>query len=295
MGWAGQTWIEVVAESSYGVFAAGGAKWYPVLDGGNSFTPRIVPARQVIRSADSGNRRRQVVANRQVIAGTLKTLLYPSQAAYIMTAATTLTSNVLGSYSFQYFDSTRVQRYLGGMCSAMRISSNAQQDYVTCETDWIFQSLDPSFTVFAQPAQTNYPVENPYQHVNTKGNVSLAASAITLYKQVDINLKNMLVGTWDESTTISACYYCGRDLDFTAVPQYTAATYRTDYEAQTPLTWVIEWANAVPHSVTFTCEASGYIDGISDDLPLDGPGYQSLANQIFFDKTATTDFAVVVV
>jgi hypothetical protein len=255
-----------------------------------------VPARQVIRTADAGNRRIQVVANRQVISGTLKTLLYPTQAAYIMTANTiTGTPPVLPSYSFEFFDSTRVQRYLGGMCSGMRISSNAQQDYVSLETDWIFQSLDATFTVFAQPAQSNYPTENPYQHVNSSGNVKLGGTAITLYKQVDINLKNVLVGTWDETSTISALYYCGRDLDFTAVPQYTAATYRTDYEGQTPLTWIIKWANAVPHSVTFTCEASGYIDSIGDDLPLDGPGYQSLANQIFFDKSAATDFAVAVV
>lgn len=287
--------MTVVQESSYGVFNSGGSKWYPRLHGGNAFSARIVPARTVLRSADAGNRRIGVVANRNVIVGTLKTLLYPTQASYIMTAATSLTSNQLGSYSFEYYDSARVQRYLGGMCSGMRISSSAQADAVSVETDWIFQSYDATFTVFAQPAQSNYPTEVPYQHVNSAGNVTLAASAITKYKQIDINLKNMLVGTWDESANITACYYCGRDLDFSAVPQYTAATYRTDYEGQTPLTWVVGWANAVPHSVTFTCEASGYIDSIADDLPLDGPGYQTLANQIFFDKTATTDFTVAVV
>lgn len=286
----------MIAETSYGVFASGGAKWYPRLYGANSFTPRVVPARQVIRTADAGNRRIQVVANRQVIAGTLKTLLYPTQAAYVMTAITTTGSPpALPSYSFQYFDSTRVQRYLGGVCSAMRISSNAQTDYVTLETDWVFQTLDGSFTTFAQPAQSNYPTENPYQHVNSKSNILLGGSAITLYKSIDINLANMLVGTWDESTNITACYYCGRDFNFTAVPQYVAATFRTDYEAQTPLTWIIEWSNAVPHSVTFTCEASGYIDSVGDDLPLDGPGYQTIANQIFFDKTAAVDFSVAVV
>jgi hypothetical protein len=295
MAWAGQTWGTFYKETSYGVFASGGATWFPRFLGGNAFTPRVVPARTVMRSADAGNRRIGVVANRNVIVGTLKTLLYPTQASYIMTAATTLTSNALGSYSFEYFDSTRVQRYLGGMCSAMRIMSSAQADAVAVETDWIFQSYDSTFTTFTQPAQTNYPTENPYQHVNSKANVTLGGTAITLYKDITINLKNVLVGTWDESVNISACYYCGRDLDFSATPQYTAATYRTDYEAQTPLTWVVEWANAVPHSVTITCEASGYIDSIADDLPLDGPGYQTLANQIFFDKTATTDFAITVV
>lgn len=295
MAWAGQTWIKVFAETSYGVFASGGATWYPRLFGGNAFTPRVVPARTVLRSADAGNRRIQVVANRNVIVGTLKTLLYPTQAAYIMTAASTLTSNALGSYSFEYWDSIRAWRLLGGMCSGMRLSSSAQADAVSLETDWIFQSLDATFTTFAQPAQSVYPTENPYQHVNSAGIITLGGSAVTKYKQIDINLKNTLVGTWDELSNISACYYCGRDLDFTLTPQYVATTFRTDYEDQTPLTWVIEWANAVPHSVTITGEASGYIDTISDDLPLDGPGYQALANQIFFDKTASADFSIAVV
>ena len=59
--------------------------------------------------------------------------------------------------------------------------------------------------------------------------------------------------------------------------------------------WSIALANAVPHSVTFNGESSGYIDSIADDLPLDGPGYATLANQLFFDKVAATDFGVVVV
>ena len=39
----------------------------------------------------------------------------------------------------------------------------------------------------------------------------------------------------------------------------------------------------------------GFIASIADDLPLDGPGYATVANEIFFDKTATTDFTVTVV
>jgi len=295
MAWAGQTWIELFKETSYGVFTGAGATAFPRLYGGNSFTARIVPARQIIRTADAGNRRIQVLANRLVIVGTLKTLLYPTQAAYWITAATTLTSNQLGSYSIEYYDSTRVQRYLGGMVHSLRIMSSAQQDYVSMEIDWILQSLDATFTVFAQPAQSSYPTENPYQHVNTAGNITLGGTPVTKYKDFNVTINNVLQPTWDETTTISACYYSGRDLNFTMTPQYTAATFRQNYEAQTPLTWVAGWANAVPKSVTITGEASGYIGGINDDLPLDGPGYQGLQNEIFFDKTAATDFTIAVV
>lgn len=295
MPWAGQTWLEMFQESSYGVFSGAGATAFPRSYGGNSFTMRPVPARQVIRTADAGNRRIQVVANFTAFAGTLKTLLYPTQAAYWMTAATTLTSNDLHSYSIQYWDSIRPQRYLGAKVKAMRIGSVANTDYLTLELDWIAQSLDASFVSFTQPAQSSYPPELPYCHTNSKGNILLGGSAYTLYKDFNVTVNNVLQGTRDEATTISALYYCGRDFDFTTTQEYTDTTHRVAYEAQTPLTWVIGWNIPTPHSVTFTCEASGYISAIADDLPLDNAAYAALTNEIYFDKAAATDFTVTVV
>jgi hypothetical protein len=295
MAWAGQTWIEFIAETTYGVFNAGGATYYPRLYQGNSFTPRRTVMRQIIRSADAGNRRIQVVANRQQLTGTLKTLFYPTQAQTVWNMATQLTANVLPSYSCLYWDSVQAWKFLGGRVSALRLSSNANQDYVSLELDWIFQSRDDTFTTFAQPAESVYPTENPYCHVDTKTHITLAAVAVTKYKQIDIALTNVLQPTWDEDHIISDALYCGRDFNFSLIPQYTNATFRQDYEQQTPLAWSIGWSIPTPHSVTIDGKASGYIDSIADDLPLDGPGYATLANQLFFDKTATTDFAVTVV
>jgi hypothetical protein len=295
MSWAGQTWIQFLEETTYGVFNATGAAFYPRLYQGNSFTPRRTVMRQIIRSADAGNRRIQVVANRQQFTGTLKTLFYPTQASYVWNAATQLTANVLPSYSALYWDSVQAWKLLGGRVSALRLSSNANQDYVTLEMDWIFQARDDTYTTFPQPAESVYPTENPYCHVDTKTHITLAATAVTKYKQIDIALTNVLQPTWDEGQTISDALYCGRDFNFSLIPQYTAATYRQDYEQQTPLAWVIAWSIPTPHSVTINGEASGYIDSVADDLPLDGPGYQTLASQLFFDKTATTDFTVTVV
>jgi hypothetical protein len=209
--------------------------------------------------------------------------------------ATQLTANVLNSYSALYWDSVQAWKLLGGRCSALRLSSNATQDYVSLELDWIFQSRDDTFTTFAQPAESVYPAENPYCHVDSKTHITLAASAVTKYKQIDIALTNILQPTWDEDHIISDALYCGRDFNFSLIPQYTNTTFRQDYEQQTPLAWSIGWSIPTPHSVTIDGKASGYIDSIADDLPLDGPGYATLANQLFFDKTATTDFAVTVV
>jgi hypothetical protein len=293
--WAGQTWLQLTQEAVYGTFNAAGLKVYPRLYVGNSFTPRRAVQRQVIRTADAGNRRIQVVANRQQFTGTLKTLFYPTQAATLLAWASTLTANDLPSFTADYWDSVQAQRFLGGKVKSLRIMSSAQQDYATLEFDMIFQKRDDTFVAFTQPLQSVYPTENPYQHINTKTNVTLGGTAVALYKDINITINNVLFPTWDEDIVITSLLYCGRDLDFAFTPQYVNNTYRAAFEAQTPLTWVVKWANAVPHSVTITAEGSGYIASVADDLPLDGAGYAAISNEIFFDKTATTDFAVAVV
>jgi hypothetical protein len=286
--------MALYAESTWGTFASGGATLFPRLYQGDSFTMRPMPLRQVIRTADAGNRRIQVVSARTQVQGTLNTLLYPTQAAYWATALTpTGTPAVLPSYSIEYFDSVRVQRYLGCRVSKFTLTSTSDQDYLSMSVDFIGQILDSTFTTFAQPAQSVYPVEVPYEHAESRANILLGGSAVTAYKSAVVTITNYLAPQFDESATINSLTYCGRDLDFAIVPQYVATTYRTDFEAQTPLTWVLEWIRvAGTHNFTITCEASDYISGITDQLPLDNIGYQSLDNQVFFDKTATTDFAV---
>ena len=305
MGWAGQTWIEVVQEgtggANYGVFNAtpgAGQTLYPTIYGGDAFTVRNVPQRQIIRTADAGNRRRQVVANRHVFTGRFNTLLHPDQASFWITAATTLTNDAGGhpwlpSYSFLYWDSEQAWKLLGGMIRSLTITSSAQQDYVTCSMDWVFQSRDATFTTFAQPAESNYSTLVPYAHVETAGNVTLGGVAVTKYRDIHITVNNMMSPTWDELTTISALYYSGRDLDFGLGPQYLATTYRSAFEGQTAQTWVVKWSRSSPaHALTFTLETASYLSNVQDSLPLDGPGYQTVDGQVFYDPANTADFTV---
>ena len=84
MPWGASTWVAVIPELGYGVpwTAAPQANMlFPTLVGGNSFTMRKVPIRQVIRSADGGNRRKFVVGSRRVYTGSMTTLLHPDQCA----------------------------------------------------------------------------------------------------------------------------------------------------------------------------------------------------------------------
>lgn len=307
MGWAGQTWLELVQEgtagANYGTFNAApttGQVIYPTLYGPNSFTVRQVPLRQTIRTADAGNRRRMVVANRSAYKGTLNTLLHPDQAVYWMAACSTLANDAGGhpwlpSYSALYWDSTRAWKLLGGMIESFSIESSSEKDYVTCSMSWIFQTRDPTFTTFAQPAESVYSTLVPYAHVETASNCTLGGAAITRYKDVKVELKNHLAGTWDELPYISALYHCGRDLDFSMGPQFVATAYRGDFEAQTPLSFVLEWKRTSPaHSLLINCETNSYISSVDDQLPLDGPGYQTVHVECFFDPSNTTDFTTTV-
>jgi Phage tail tube protein len=292
VAWAGQTWSEITQEATYGTYNANGATLFPVHFNSNSFTVREVPQRQVIRTADAGNRAKQVVANRKVYQGTLNTLLYPTQAAYWATALT-LSSNTIPSYSFAFWDSIRARRYLGGMIQSFVITSSAMQDYVSVSISWIFQQFDSTFSSFSQPAQTNYPTETPYQHVESASNITLAGTAITKYKTATVTIANVLAGTWDELGYISALYYCGRDFNFSLGPQYTATTYRTAYEAQSAQTWVLEWIRVSgSHNITITAETASTISSIDDDLPLDGPGYATVNVQNLYDASIPGDFTI---
>lgn len=292
MPWGGQTWLRFTTETTYGTYNSGGTVLYPTLYGGNSFGMRKVPQRKVIRTADGGNRRKFVVANRKVYSGRLNTLLHPDQASYWLGLATTLTSNQLGSVTIDYWDSVQAWRFLGAMVSGLSITASAQQDYSTLSLDFVAQQRDATFTTFAQPAETNYSTVLPYQYVETAGNVKLGGSAITNYRTMSVSLRNVLAATWDELPYISACYYAGRDLDFSLGPQYLATAYRGDFENQTALTWILNFTRASPaHALTLTCETNNYISNIGDDLPLDGPSYQNLDVQCFYDAANTTDFS----
>jgi hypothetical protein len=307
MGWSGQTWIEIVQEgtagANYGIFNAApavGQVLYPSIYGGNAFTARDVPQRQVIRTADAGNRRREEVASRHVFTGSFNTLLRPDEALYWLTAATTLTADANGhlwlpSYSFLFYDSIRPWRFLGGMCQGATLTSTAMQDYCSLAMNWIFQTDDPTFVTFAQPAESVYSTLGPYKHIETASNCTLGGTTITKYQNLNVTWTNVLAPTWDELPHISALYYCGRDLDFTFGPQYLGTANRLSFENQTALSFVLNWTRASPaHSLTVNCKTNSYISSLDDQLPLDGPAYQPATVQVFYDPSQAVDFSITV-
>jgi hypothetical protein len=96
MPWGAMTWVIIVPEMGYGVPNVTGGNFnltgaiYATLVGPNSFTMRKVPIRQVIRTADGGNRRKFVVGSRRQYQGTLNTLFHPDQGPFWATACQTV-------------------------------------------------------------------------------------------------------------------------------------------------------------------------------------------------------------
>jgi hypothetical protein len=299
MPWGAQSWLRLTQEATFGIRnpspSASQVIWVRLYQD-NPFGMRPVPARQIIRSADASNRRRQVVHGRTVYTGSLSTLLYPTQASYLMTAIQGLGTNVpnqLPSYTLDYFDSTRVQGYLGCTAQTATLTSNAQTDYVPVSLSWIGQQIDVNLTALTQPTDGNFPLEVPYEHVESAGNITVGGATLSKYSSLTTTINNVLVGTWDELPFISACYYCGRDVDFTARVQYLSTIFRQQFETQAPLVCSLKWNRlSGGHSLTVNCETTTYIGSIEDEIPLGGPAYQTIAFQVFYDPFSGSDISV---
>lgn len=289
MGWGALQWLRATKESVYGTFdgdaVAGDVCWFRLV-GANAFNMRSVPQRRTIRSADGGNRRRQQVSARKVVAGRLNTLFYPSQAKFVLDAALALTAHDLPSYTLDYFDSVQVHRFTGCKVGSLALAGSADADHLTAGIDWTGQKRDA--TTLAQPLDSAFPSEVPYVHVESKGLLSIGGVS-TKYSQINVTVSNTLAPTWDEDEWITALYYAGRNVDLTTRLQYVAATMRTAFEAQTSLAVSTAWQRAGGLKTTLDLKGLNFAAGLDDDLPLDGATYQTLRLESYYDQSAATD------
>jgi Phage tail tube protein len=288
MPWGASQWLRITRESVYGVFDTGAAgadiNWIR-LPGNNAFTVRRVPRRQIIRSADGLNSRRQVVAGTYTVAGGLNSIFYPSQAAKLLEAALTLTSNDLHSYTLDFWDTQAGKRFTGCKVATLSLPSTAAQDYVPLNITWVGQA-GATLSPFTQPADTVFPTDTPFEHIETSTHLSIGGT-VTKYSSLGINVKNVLDGTWDELATISSLLYCGRDLDLSVRLQYASTTLRAALEAQTALTITAAWARLAGVTATFTLNSKSYVASVADDLPLGAAAYQTIGIECFYDQGAT--------
>jgi hypothetical protein len=123
MPWGAQTWAAFVPEPSYGKYAGSlSTAVYITMVGGNSFTPRKEPIRQIVRTADGGNRRKFVVGSRRRYQGTLHTVFQPDQGTFwatafqsnglsLATAQSTIAAGAVTAAAFPYTTGTMGSGY----------------------------------------------------------------------------------------------------------------------------------------------------------------------------------------
>ncbi len=289
MGWGAMQWLRATKEAAYGQYndeaAAGDVCWFRLF-GANAFAMRATPQRKTIRSADGGNRRRQQVASRKVVTGRLNTLFYPTQAKFVLDAALGLSSNDLPSYTLDYYDSVQVHRFTGCKVGALTLEGSAEADHLTAGLDWVAQKR--AATTLAKPADSVFPEEVPYVHVESKGLLSIGG-VVTKYSSLTVAVANTLAPTWDEDEWISNLYYAGRDVNLTTRLQYVAATMRAAFESQSALAVTAAWARVSGLTTTLDLKGLCYVAGVDDDLPLDGAAYQTINLESYYHQGSSTD------
>lgn len=298
MGWGASQWLRATLESTYGTYNSGASSgniWWIRLHGNNAFTLRsdVSKTRKVIRSADGGNRRRQVVNARTVYGGKLVTPAYPSQMGFFLGWATTLTNNLLPSYTLDYWDGVRARRYLGVCIDQLQLSGDDSSDFYTLSLSLTGQTTGSPDPTLAQPADSVFPTEIPWQHIETRGLITVGGTAVTLYKSFSFTVQNTLRGKFNENPYISDLYYCGRDIDYHVVPEYQTSNWRSYYESQQALTIAAGFNRGSPsHALSLTFNTDNYLAELPpEDLPLDDASYTELGFQAFYDQTAGSDFS----
>jgi len=292
--------LRFTTETTYGVYNSAGhgtsAEAFLRLEGDDAFTVRRTPIYGTIRGADGYNRRVITYNPKYRVAGSLRVSVYPTQAALLLGWALNLTSNDLGSATFDYYDGTRQLAMLGAKCGKISLSSSGivEDSRLMASIDIVAQATAaPNVNFTTSPAATAFPAEAPYLHQELSGALTIGSSR-SKFQTFGLEVSNVLSAPFDDLATISNCTFAGRDVTLTALLQYLAATDRTNFEAFPQAAIALEaiFTKVSPsHTATFNMESTGYLTSIADKVPLGGNTYQQLTAASFWDRTAATDLA----
>jgi len=292
MGWGANQWLRLTTESTYGTFDSGGTETYIRLHTDNAFNMIPVPGRKEINSADGGNRPVQNVSSTMRYAGSLTTLLYPTQAAALLGWVATLTAKQLSSMSVDFYDSVRVRRYLGAKAAKATISCGAEQDegILTLQLDLVAQTKAGSDPTFTEPAFSVFPTETPYTFQQSTTGFTVGGATRTKYNRFSCTITNKLAATMDELGYISGLNYCGRNVDFSTSFQYTANTDQGNYESQSALDCSIVFTHTT-NALTLDFNTKGRMTKRSRMLPLGDVAREEYDVRCLYDSGASGDFS----
>ena len=284
-------------ETTYGTYDAGGTTLYIELSAPNSFSVRRTPVLGTIRTPAAGNRPAKRHTSRHLIQGSLRTLLYHTQAADLLAWAFTPTANVLPSWTADYYDGVYYRRYTGLRVASCTITgeAEAEESRVVCTFNLMGQT-DATITIadFAAPAYTDYPSGIPYVFQEAGASGLKVGTTQARYNMFSINVENKLLPATNVLAYPDDLYYRGRDVKLSFRPEYSATTLRTAFRDQTTLDSELTLTQG-GNSVKFDIHDTVYIDTLEDALGWDEVDRQPITLAAMYSSSNTTDLTITIV
>jgi hypothetical protein len=232
----------LVEESAYGTpvtpLVPGTNQLYIRLTESNSFSVIAESVQQEIPFGGGFDVPADVVADNYTVVGSLKTLLYPSQAAFLLGWSLTRVNvggtvpwttseppydlaSVSAYHAIRRRDGTwKYTYYPGGKVTSGKLSVSRGDPKAKLELGLQFQkeignvidaSSDLTTTTFPiSPADTVYPI-GPYLHGHTAANVLFGGTALVQYESLELSWTNKLDPRWFESHWLSILGCHGRE------------------------------------------------------------------------------------
>lgn len=250
--------------------------------------------------------------------GSLKTMLYPQQAAFLMnwictringaqTSPWTTTeppgdlASVSAYHAVQRADGTyKLQRFGGvkvnaGTIAVSRASTVASLSLeLTGCRSWgnaIDGTVDPLVGEFPVPADTAFPT-GPYVFKQTAGALTVG-SVVVGYEDLNINFANVVDGRWLEASYLQVNQFCGRASKLDASIRFkTTPDYQTAMEALTAQAVSIGFNNGVTNqNLLIQFNGQNRLRSLPYDTPLDAVHMRKLELMNQYDLSAGQDIS----
>lgn len=304
--------VRFTKETTYGTFVgsspAAGTQYDLFLPTGDDMTVRVEPKFWMIRDAGQGNRLVKKNVGRKSVGGGISTLLFPSQAPFIVGLGTGLTGTApcydLPSFTVDhviYTDGCAVigKRYLGCKFADFSLScSDSDSDPMVMVKGSIIGSVaeDITLTDFPNPNLSAYPGDDPYLIYNTAENTGALVIGTTRhnYKNLQVDIKNVVKPFGGEQRFNQLVGYFGRDVSFSTTVLHASNADRAAYEAGTKEAVSVTFDNGT-NKCKLDFGTNVNFDAVRDRHPLDDYFLQDLSFSSLLDPTTgppATDLAV---
>lgn len=298
-------------ESAYGTIQTSptlNTQFIPLrLNEGNAVTVRRSPVRQVVRTADTRNRRAFQISERHSVAGQIKCLAYVAHMPLLMRWALTpinsgqtspwTTSeqpNDLASCTLDHAieDPTNGTitryRYTGLKVESGSLTFDNQTDMGVLTLNVIGKTTGS--TSFAVPTDSDYPATvYCLQDLTTIG----LGGTTTNIRSIALNWTNDMAARFDELSSLASCRLRGRTVDLTASLLYKISPdRRTQFNNQTALTCEFTFTNG-SNTMVWDFYDNCTLSSVGDQTPLAEEFEQELTAESFYDAaTDDSDFGI---